>query len=95
MRQYEKTLHRLSGSIYQSNDAFPGMPIVELAGDRRVLIENHMGVIEYGNKKISIKVKYGVLSVCGDDMELAKMTKHQLVVTGRIDTVAICRKESK
>lgn len=95
MRQYGKTLQRLSGSIYQSNDAFPGMPIVELAGDRRVLIENHMGVIEYGKERISIKVKYGVLSVCGNNMELAKMTKYQLVVTGRIDSVAISRKECK
>jgi sporulation protein YqfC len=95
MRQYGKTLQRLSDSIYQTNDAFPGMPVLEMAGDQRVLIENHMGVIEYGKERICVKVKYGVLAITGDDMELAKMTKHQLVVMGRINAVTICRKECK
>lgn len=92
MKQYGKALQRLSGAMYESNDALPGVPIVELAGDRRVLIENHWGVTEYGTDRICVKVKYGILCVCGREMELAKMTKDQLVITGSIGSLTIHRK---
>ena len=92
MKQYEKTLQRLSTTVYESNEQLPGVPIVELAGDRRLLIENHRGVTEYGSERICVKLKYGILCVCGCEMELAKMTKEQLVITGLIGSVTIQRK---
>lgn len=92
MKQYEKALQRLAATVCDSNEQLPGIPIVELAGDRRVLIENHHGVSEYGENRICIKVKYGTLCVCGNRMELAMMTKAQLIITGQIDSVTILRK---
>lgn len=92
MKQYEKTLQRLSTTVYESNEQLPGVPIVELAGDRRLLIENHRGVTEYGSERICVKLKYGILCVCGCEMELVKMTKEQLVITGLIGSVTIQRK---
>lgn len=93
MKQYGKPLQRISGVIRENNVTLPGLPIVELAGDRRVLIENHIGVIEYGTERICVKVKYGQLSVCGYGMELAKMTKEQLVITGKIGSITVDRRE--
>ena len=92
MRQYEKTLQRLSATVYESSEPLPGVPIIELAGDRRLLIENHKGVTEYGAERICVKVKYGVICVCGYEMELAKMTKEQLVITGLIRSITIQRR---
>ena len=90
--QYGNALRRLSGTLYEENESHPGVPIVELAGDSRILIENHKGVVEYGTEKISIKVPYGLLCVCGREMELAKMTKDQLVINGKIGSITIQRK---
>ena len=70
----------------------PGQPIVEIAGDRRVLIENHFGVKEYSREKIGVKVKYGLVCVCGCDLELIRMTKEQLIISGRIDAVTLIRR---
>ena len=92
MKPYKKSLRQLTGTLYESSDGLPGVPIVELAGDHRVLIENHRGVVEYGTESICVKVKYGLLCVRGSDMELAKMTKDQLVIAGKIETVTIQRK---
>ena len=92
MKQYEKALQRLSATVYESNEPLPGVPIVELSGDRRVLIENHRGVTEYGSERICVKVKYGILCVSGLEMELSKMTKDQLIITGHIGAVTIQRK---
>ena len=69
----------------------PGTPIVEICGNKRVLIENHKGVTAYGESKVCVKVSYGVVCVHGTGLCLAQMTKHQLVITGCIDDLALQR----
>jgi sporulation protein YqfC len=71
----------------------PGLPIAELAGDRRLLIEHHQGVSAYSRENICIKVKFGLLQVCGCGLELVRMTREQLVIRGRIDAVNLIRRE--
>lgn len=73
-------------------EQLPGQPVVELAGDRRVLIENHYGVKAYGREKIIVKVKFGYVCVCGCGLELLRMTREQLVIRGRIDGVTLQRR---
>ena len=85
-------LERLAEGADLPGEAMPGQPLVELAGDRRVLIENHNGVTEYGRERISVRVRYGQLVVCGCGLELARMTNEQLVIIGRIDGVTLHRR---
>lgn len=73
-------------------EGIPGVPIVEISGDRRVLIENHYGVKVYSRENIVVNVKYGWVSVCGCGLELLRMTKEQLVIQGRIDSVGLRRR---
>lgn len=73
-------------------EPLPGIPLVELAGERRVLVENHCGVIEYGCKEIGVKVSYGQVCVCGSDLKLARMTRYQLVITGNIERISLVRR---
>ena len=70
--------------------AVPGMPLIEIYGQERVLIENHQGVTQYGEDRIRIRVKYGDICVSGCDLELARMSKCQLVITGSIRNVSLC-----
>lgn len=65
------------------------LPLVEIAGQNRVLIENHAGVIGYSLKEIQIKVSYGKLTVSGSCLRFMQINKEQLVITGKIDTVAL------
>ncbi len=72
-------------------EAVPGLPLVEIMGEHRVLIENHRGVVGYGCTEICVKVKFGVIKVCGDGLMLSRMTKQQLIISGKIDGVCLCR----
>ena len=74
-------------------ESVPGQPIIEIAGDRRVLIENHQGVAAYGRNQILVKVRYGSVCICGCNLEMLHMTKEQLVICGRIDSVGIQRRK--
>ena len=73
-------------------ESLPGVPVLEIAGDRRVLIEQHRGVIEYGTEQISIRMKYGIVCINGCGLQLKQMTKAQLIVTGQIDCIRIQRR---
>ena len=71
---------------------FPGQPIVEILGDCRVLIENHLGVKAYSREKILVNTKTGTVCVCGGGLEMLRKTRFQLVIRGKIDGVNILRR---
>lgn len=85
-------VRRIAENSHIYGESLPGVPVVELAGDRRVLIERHEGVIEYGTGQVQIRMKYGVVCICGCGLQLKQMTKQQLVISGRIDCVQIQRR---
>lgn len=76
-------------------ELLPTVPIVELAGSHRVLVENHLGVIQYSTEKIGIKMKYGQMQICGCGLTLEQMTKVKLIVTGRIDGICLLRRDGE
>lgn len=75
-------------------ESLPGQVVVEISGENRVLIEHHCGVREYSRERIGVKVKYGVLQVCGSCLELRCMTREQLVISGKIDCIVLKRRNS-
>ena len=82
---------RIACAANLQEEAIPGQTVVELFGDHRVLIEQHQGVTEYGRYRIGVRVRYGSVCVCGEQLELARMQADQLVITGRIDAVQLTR----
>ena len=79
----------------ENPELFPTVPIVELAGCHRVLVENHLGVTQYSTERIGIKMKYGQLQICGCNLTLAQMTRVKLIVTGRSDGINLMRRDGK
>lgn len=88
----ERWMEKLTRQMEQSPEPVPGLPLVEIAGQGRVLIENHRGVCGYGREQISVRVKFGEIAVRGCGLELARMTKEQLVITGKIESVNLIRR---
>ena len=73
-------------------ERLPGLPLVEIAGHKRVLIEHHCGVTEYGRNAVCVKVKFGCVWVMGSGLELSCMNRHTLVISGCIDGVRLERR---
>lgn len=92
MKKGRSILQRLADGADLPGEPLPSQPIVELAGDRRVLVENHFGVTQYSQERIGVKVKYGQVIVCGCGLELVRMTKEQLVICGKIDGITLIRR---
>ena len=72
-------------------ETLPRQPLVELLGDRRVLIENHCGVTEYGAERICVRVSYGHVGVTGCGLHLGHMSRQRLVIMGTIHAIEVQR----
>ena len=91
MRKNRTVVNRLTGMLNMSAQPLPGIPIVELCADKRVLIENHGGVIGYENEKICVAVTYGKITVSGAGLKICYMSRQQLIIAGKIDGIQIER----
>lgn len=85
-------MDRIAVAADIQDEPLPGLPLVEIAGDRRVLIENHNGVLQYEPCCIRIKVKFGEICVSGECLTLARMMKGQLIIHGKIDGLKLERR---
>ena len=65
------------------------LPIVEMAGRNRVLIENHQGVLGYSLEEISVKMCYGCVCVTGCDLRLLQLSREQLVISGLVSAIRL------
>ena len=73
--------------IAKSFTGLSGVSLVEVCNNRRILIENHQGVLAYQNNEISVGVRNGNIRVCGERLKLIRMNREQLVITGVISTL--------
>ncbi len=70
----------------------PGIPVIEILGEHRVLVENHFGVSAYNRCNIQILVKFGSVCVTGSGLCLSSMTKSQIIITGCITGVSLIKR---
>ena len=95
MRQTNLFFDRVNQAANVYSEAMPGVPLIEISGCHRFLLENHHGIIAYCDKEIRAKVSYGYVCICGSGLELAKMTKEKLVITGKITSVSLNSRRDK
>lgn len=93
MGRKEFLLDKVAKITALQEEPLPGLPLVELAGDKRLLIEHHKGVTEYGREQICVRVAFGQIRICGLDMELCHMTRGKLVIFGKIHSVTLQRRD--
>lgn len=86
-------VQRLTDGAGLAGEPLPGVPVVEIAGENRVLIEGHCGVTQYSREQVCVKVCYGCVCVCGSSLELTRMSKEQLIISGRIDNLKLLRRQ--
>lgn len=85
-------LQKLTDVVDLPGELPPGVPVIEIAGDCRVLIEQHLGLSAYSCNRICIKVGYGTVAVSGSELKLSHMTRQRLVISGQIGCVEILRR---
>ena len=61
--------------------------LTELYGTERLLVEQHRGILSYGTECIRICATWGELVVEGQDLRLCCMSRSQLVIRGKLQSI--------
>ncbi len=88
MKKYN-VFERVARVMDLSNEPEPGKPLIEIVGNRSVLIENHGGVLLYSKERVTVKTKNGCACIWGTDLVLTKMSREQLRICGHICKVEL------
>ena len=64
-------------------DALGSVPRITLTGDRRVLIENHRGLLAYEKDHIAVNGGRVMVKLRGDGLELRAMDRSEILVAGQ------------
>ncbi len=62
---------------------------ITLTGLRRLLIENHKGILEYSDARIAVDCGYFCVRIVGTGLGLAAMTPRELVISGDISAIEL------
>ncbi len=85
----ESILEKTARALDLPADALAGLPRVELVGDREVWVENHRGILAYGEEEILVSGGNFVIKLLGQGMKLRAMTGWELLVTGTITSIEL------
>jgi len=65
-------------------DICTGAPKLTLCGRQSLMIENHRGILSYGNELIEVDCAGMKVNVRGDELCLGAMDKNDMLISGRI-----------
>jgi len=91
MKLYDKLAQRLPETLHIPDQTLPGVPIIELYADRRVLIESRCGIMHYESTCIKLRSCGYRVCVCGRGLNIAELSAEQLIITGSVDSVSLRR----
>lgn len=84
--------HKFRRILNSAEDLLQHLPLVEIAGTNRLLIENYYCVTAYTNDEISVRVKYGDIKICGERLCIVKISNQQMVINGIIRQVFLSKR---
>jgi sporulation protein YqfC len=89
MKNSRSILDRVIRNSELGAQPLPAVPLVEVMGFTRILIENHKCISSYSTQEIIIRVKSGLITVEGLNLHLAHMSSERLIITGSIQKIQL------
>lgn len=74
----------LSERLDLPSDISVGSAKLSVYGKSKVLIENHKGILHYGENQIELNARGMTIRILGDELSISAMDKNDMLITGRI-----------
>jgi len=89
MERKESVMEKTSEILDLPGDVVAGLPRMELVGDRELRMENHKGILSYGEDEIHVSGGKLVVRIKGENLELRSMNALELLITGHITSLEL------
>lgn len=70
-----------------TKDAALGMPVITAVGNCQIYIENFKSIIEYECNIIKLLTKRGIISICGECLEILYYDEEEIAIKGRVQRI--------
>ena len=87
-RKKEGLLER-TAQVFDLPGEVVGLPRVELTGRGELRMENHRGILAYGQEEILVSGGKLLIRVRGSELELKAMNAGELLITGTILAIEV------
>jgi sporulation protein YqfC len=94
IKNKEDALHKKEGVIKKAAKALElpeelisGAPHIEMSGNRDVIIDGYMGIIEYDDEKVKLSAGKYAIKITGRDLTLKNMQRDSICISGFIYTM--------
>lgn len=91
MKLYDKVAGRIPEMLGIPDQTLPGIPIIEIYGNERVLIEGQCRVVQYGCSVIKLRNACGFVCVCGCGLSVAELSQSKMIITGNIQSISMSK----
>ena len=78
---------RIADALELQYDVALNLPLMHITGNERLLMENHKGLLEYGNSKIRIASTAGPVEIEGENLAIRTVGRDDMLITGNIKSV--------
>ncbi len=78
---------KLTNILELPPDAVMDLPRYMLVSNTSLLVENHQGILEYGEMLIRVATKDGPVRIEGEGLELEELSTEEIMISGQIDAL--------
>ena len=80
--------NKLNKLLEVPKEVYSNIPKLTIIGFEQMLIENYRAILEYQDFYIRISTEIGILNINGFKLDLEEMTTDDLLINGKIDSIA-------
>lgn len=93
MGKFNNLRSKLADDLEIPNDAFSDNFDLRMHGNKKVIIENHLGITIYENDQVGIKTIENNILIKGSKFKIEEINDYKVIVKGNIDEIIISKKE--
>lgn len=87
MKHFSQAAEAFADALDIPEDVLLGSERIVITAGKRAVVENHRGILAYGEERIVICLPRGKLAINGAGLRLLALTADCIVVGGRIQSV--------
>jgi len=84
---------KLADELEIPNDAMSDNFELTMHGNKKVIIENHLGLTVYDDNQVSVKTKDQDITIKGSRFKIEEINQYKLIVKGKIKEIVFSMKE--
>ncbi|MGD9567408.1 MAG: YabP/YqfC family sporulation protein [Sedimentibacter sp.] len=93
MGKFNNLRSKLADDLEIPNDAFTDNFDLRMHGNKKVIIENHLGITIYENDQVGIKTVDNNILIKGSKFKIEEINNYKVIIKGNIDEIKFQNKE--